>query len=49
MVTVIETISAADYALQHMIINNGSAQYKGWYTNLTAPMVDYHFSFSPNG
>ena len=32
-----------------MIINKGSMQYKGWYTNLTATMVDYHFSFSPNG
>jgi len=32
-----------------IVINKGSVQYKGWYTNLTATMVDYHFSFSPNG
>lgn len=36
MVTVVETICAASFALPPMVINKGSAQYKGWYTNLTA-------------
>jgi len=49
MVTVVETICAAGFALPPMVMNKGRAQYKGWYTNLTSTMADYRFSFSPNG
>ena len=45
----VETICAAGYALPPIVINKGSAQYMGLYTNLTATMADYHFSYSPNG
>ena len=49
LVTVVESISGAGYALTPFVINKGAGHYLGWYRNLTTKQKKWHFSYSPRG